>query len=331
VEAEKKALEARLSAAKADADESNRLYEEADAASKRWESEAKNRSQDISDMEAELEIERDSGRKTRNQLNAKISELTVQLEIGGGGGRGASPAEWKEMTEELTRVRKELSDARDTKIAAEKALTSISTERDDYKMQFERVELAAGKLRIENRKLQNDLDEVKDSGSTAQAARELLQKTNQEYLAELNVLKRDLAGAIAGGGRTGFDQAALTRDNAKLKEDLTSLDRKFRLAEIDLRDLKPQLDELRFQFEQEKVNNAKLNSNLREKEKMLMERELANARLIQSVTDTHAHEKGTMSNEVAELKVKNEDLNNKLNRLEEDYNELFKKLDRTKK
>jgi len=331
LEAEKKALENRLNAAKNDSDEANRLFEEAEAAAKRWESEAKNRAQDISDMEAELELERDSGRKMKNQLNAKISELTVQLELGGGLGRGASPAEWKEMTEELTRVRRELSDARDSKIAAEKALTSITTERDDYKMQFEKVESSLSKLRIENRKLQNDLDEVKDSGSTAQAARELLQKTNQEYLTELNTLKRDLAGAIAGGGRSGFDQAALTRDNAKLKEDLTSLDRKFRLAEIDLRDLKPQLDDLRFQLDQEKVNNAKLNSNLREKEKMLMERELANAKLIQNITDTHSHEKGTLSQEAQELKVKNEDLTTKFNRLEEDYNELFKKLDRKKK
>jgi len=140
-----------------------------------------------------------------------------------------------------------------------------------------------------------------------------------------------LAGAIASGGRTGFDQAALTRENAKLKEDLTAMDRKFRIAEIDLRDLKPQLDDLRFQLDQEKVNNAKSNSNLREKEKMLMERELANAKLIQSITDTHSHEKGSLAQEVTELKVKNDDLNAKLARLGEDYDELFKKFDRNKK
>jgi len=172
---------------------------------------------------------------------------------------------------------------------------------------------------------QNELDEVKDSVGTAQAARELLQKTNQEYLTEINNLKRELAGAIASGGRTGFDQAALLKENTKLKEDLNQLDRRFRMAEIDSRELRPQLEDLKFQLEQEKVNNAKINASLREKEKMLMERELANARLLQSVTDAHAQEKGTMLTEASDLKTKNEELTMKHQRLSDDYDELFKK------
>jgi len=302
------------------------LFEEAEASAKRWESEAKNRAQDINDLEADLENERESGRKTRTGLNQKISELTVQLEVGGGRG-GGNPMEWKDMQDELTRVRKELNDARDAKVSAEKALTSITTERDDYKMQFEKVEVQAGKLRIENRKLSNDLDEARESGGTAQAAREMLQKTNQDYLNELNQLKKDLSTASVNAGK-GFDQAALLKENTKLKEDLNTLDRKFRLAEIDLREMKPQIDDLRFQLDQEKTNNAKVNANLREKEKLLMERELANTRLISSISSAHSDEKASLAAEVSELKTKVEELTSKNNNLEEDYRTLLTKLTR---
>jgi len=323
LQSEKRSLESRLNAARGEAEESSRLFEEAEATAKRWELEAKQRSQDINDMEADLEAERESGRKTKAQMSAKISELTIALEVGGG--KGVGGMDWKDMQEELTRVRKELSEARDAKTSAEKGLFSITTERDDYKKQFEKVEGQVNKLRADNRRIVSELDDTKDQKGTAEAAREVLQKTNQEYLAQINELKKQLGNVMVVGGRAGFDQAALVKDNTRLKEELTTLDRKYRMLEIDARDVGPQLEDLRLQLELEKQNNAVINNRLKDKEKMLMEREMANARLISSMTDAHSSEKGSLLQEVDDLKVKNAELTTKANNLNDDYMELMTK------
>jgi len=264
-------------------------------------------------------------KKQRQQLSAKIQELTLQVELGGPN-RGGSPADFKELQDELSRVRKELSEARDARVSAEKALSSITIERDDYKTQFEKSEGLVARYLKQSRTLQAELDEAREKGDTAQAARELLQKTNSEYLSEINQYKNQLSSAIAGGGRAGFESAAVAKENAKLKEDLQSLDRKLRVAEIDLRDLKPQIEDYRYQLEQEKSNNLKIQASVKDKDRMLMERELANARLLQGLTDSHASEKSQYITEIQELKQKNEELNIKCVKLTEDFEMLFEKM-----
>jgi len=322
LEADKKALDQRLQAARNDAEEANRLFEEAEASAKKWELEAKQRATDISEMEADLENERDAAKKQRQQLAQKNQELQLQVELGGHG-RGGSFGDLKELQDELTRVRKELVEARDVRVAAEKSLNSITLERDDYKSQYEKTEGLASKYLKETRRLTQEYDDAKEKGDTAQAARELLTKTNAEYLSEINQLRSQLSVTIAGGGRAGLETATLVKENSKLKEDYAQLDRKIRVTEIELRELKPTIEDFKYQLEQEKANNLKLAASVKDKDRMLMERELANARLLQGLTDSHSNEKGSLVSEIMELKTKNEELILKNNKLSEDFEMLF--------
>jgi len=138
-------------------------------------------------------------------------------------------------------------------------------------------------------------------------------------------LRGQLSVSIAGGGRSGVETTTLVRENNKLKEDYNQLDRRFRVTEIELREVKPQLEDLRYQLEQEKANNTKFNLSIKDKDRMLMERELANARLLQGLTDSHAQEKGSLISEVIDLKNKNEELALQNNKIREDFDMLLSK------
>jgi myosin heavy subunit len=324
-ESDRKQLNSRLSAAKSEADEANRLLEEADAAVKRWEAEAKSRAQDITDLETELEVEREAGRQTKKKLMAKIQELTLQAE-GLVPGTGASAGDLKTLQEELTRVRDELVLSRDGKQTAEKALSITTIERDDYKTQFEAADAKSQKLLKENRRLQNELDEVKDQYQTAQGARDILSKSNNEMLSEIATLKNQLSTVLATGGRASFDAAASSRDNRKLKEENESLERRLRVMDVELRDLRPALEDTKYLLEAEKVNSSKLTTALQESKKTLMERELANARLIAQVNENHTQEQSHLLAEISSLKLKNEELTEKCAKLSSDFEMLYNRM-----
>jgi len=323
------ALEKRIDASKADIGDMQLLLEDAEAASKRWESEAKSRSKDIDELEKEIETERDNARKLKLTLGSKIKELELQVEMGGPGG-GASAADLKQLQEELTRIRQELSDARDVKTSAERSLQAVANERDQYKQQFEQADTKASKYLKDVRKLQNDYDEAFERGGTAQAAREILQKKNEEYLKEINDLKNQLVNAQIRGG-VKLDLDSLQKDNVRLKDEVTSLGRKLRIQEIEQNDLKPRIDDLTYQLEQEKLVSAKYNAQLKDKEKMLMERELANARLIQTLTDTNVNEKKELLTNLQEFKEKNDELTRKNATLNEEYDDLLNRFTKLKR
>jgi len=178
--------------------------------------------------------------------------------------------------------------------------------------------------------LQNDYDEAFERGGTAQAAREILQKKNEEYLKEINDLKNQLVNAQIRGG-VKLDLDSLQKDNVRLKDEVTSLGRKLRIQEIEQNDLKPRIDDLTYQLEQEKLVSAKYNAQLKDKEKMLMERELANARLIQTLTDTNVNEKKELLTNLQEFKEKNDELTRKNATLNEEYDDLLNRFTKLKR
>jgi len=305
------------------------LLEDAEAAAKRWEAEAKSRSKDIDELEKEIEAERDNARKTKIKMSGQIKELELQVEMGGTGG-GASIGDLKQLQEEMTRIRGELSEARDVKAQAERSLQAVANERDQYKLQYEQSDTKASKYLKDVRRLQADFDEAADRGGTAQAAREILSKKNEEYLKEINDLKNELVSAQIRGG-VKLDLDTLHKENTKLKEETVSLGRKLRIQEIELNDVKPQIDDLTYQLEQEKLISAKFNLQHKDKEKMLMERELANARLLQSLTDSNVNEKKELLTEIQELKEKNEELVRKNTQLNDDFEETLTRLQKQRR
>jgi len=62
-----------------------------------------------------------------------------------------------------------------------------------------------------------------------------------------------------------------------------------------------------------------------------MERELANARLLQGLTDSHSNEKAGYITEIQDLKAKNDELNIKCQKITEDFELLFQKFSIGKK
>jgi len=283
---------------------------------------------DLAEAESQLEAEKENARKAKRKFDSQLADLNAELARGAG---NTAPAEemrkLEDQVDELTIKLRAAEVARDE---AEKDARQSALELADYKQQLEEADRKNAKLTNELRKLQADLDAAKEAASAAEDSRSALESTNRRMLGDVEDLKRKLSKETDGKVRAEDTRDALERDVKALKKEIELLERKNASAERDARELRAKLEDLRFQLGNEERAKSKLQDNSRDLRKLLLEREQQNKELIEKVHNTNDEDRRALDGEISSLKEKNDRQQEKVAKLQDDFEALFHKLEERK-
>jgi len=112
-----------------------------------------------------------------------------------------------------------------------------------------------------------------------------------------------------------------------LKKDIDNLERKNASAERENRELRNKFDDAKFKLDSEEKAKSKLLDTIRDLRRLLLERENSNSVLISQLHNNNDDERRVVEGELGALKEKNERLAERNEQLQDEFNNLFKKLE----
>ncbi|KAL6073936.1 Myosin-2 heavy chain, non muscle [Balamuthia mandrillaris] len=329
LEAAKNDLTNKLKHQKAEADDLKASLEEAENNISRLQKEKKNIEDDLAEVEADLETERENARQAKKKMQQQITELTQALEEAPKG--TANEEDIKKLEDQINLLREELLAAEEAKADAERKAKTAATEAEEAKNAAEDSERNVAKLEREIQKLKTDLEATKDSLEAEEDARAVLTTANRRLQQELDELRKKSSREGSASEQINEMRQNHARDKQLLKGEIDELTRRNRLAERDVRDLKGKLDDLRAQLDTEREAKRKFADSTRELKKLLLEREQQNAKVIGDLSSQGDSERTILEEEIAELKSKNESLSDKILKLQDEFEDLFDQLNANKK
>jgi len=291
----------------------------------RLQSDKKNLEEDLTEAEANLEAERENGRKQKRKYEGQLGELTADLERSSK--NTASSEEIRKLEDQVEELSVKLRAAEVAKDEAEKDARQAAAENTDYKQQIEEADRNNAKLTNEVRKLRAELEGAKEGAESFEESKATSEANSRRLQAEVDELKRKLAKETDGRVRAEDGRSALERDFKNLKKDLDALERKNAAGDRETRDVRAKHDDLRYQLSNEERARNKQLDTIRDLRKLLLEREQANKELIEKVYAANDDDRRGLESEVTSLKAKNEGLHERVSSLQNDFDSLFRKLE----